>query len=93
MNWIMRGEPGHAPSCDEIRRLAAVRLRSLMQKLSDTQPAADELNNLRQIFKSLPLTSGDFSLAMNHLRNVERYLCSDEPGAARYELRLLSGGL
>ena len=74
---------------DEIRQLAVGRLRSLMQRLSDKERAAHDVDNLRTLFESLPLASGEFGLAVNRLQNAQRYLRSDEIGAARYELRLL----
>jgi hypothetical protein len=90
---FLRAERSEAASIDEIRRLAALRLRSLMQRLSDTTCAAVEFENLREIIESLSLSTAEFSLAMNRLRNARRYLSSDELGAARCELRLLLCGL
>ena len=90
---IPKAEQNHAVSIDETRKLATGRLRSLMQRLSNKERAADELDNLRTLIESLPLASGDFGVAMNRLRNAQRYLRSDEIGAARYELRLLFGCL
>jgi hypothetical protein len=90
---MLRGDRSQALSLDEIRKLAGVGLHSLRQKLSDTDRAAEELANLRAMLESIPQETGEFSLAMNRLRNAQRFLCSDETGAARYELRLLVGGL
>jgi hypothetical protein len=81
------------PSIDEMRNLAAGCLQSVMQNLSDGNRAADELDHLRTMIESLPLGAGEFCLAMNSIRNAERFLCSDEVGAAAYELRLLRGSL
>jgi hypothetical protein len=83
-----------APSTiDEIRSLAAGRLKSLVRNLSNLGRTANELHKLRTMIESLPLTSGEFCVAVNRLRNAQRYLCSDEIGAASYELRLLLGSL
>jgi len=91
--YFLREERSQAASVEEIRRLAALRLQSLMPKLNDTTRAADEIENLREIIESLPLSTAESSLAMNRLRNAQRYLSSDELGAARCELRLLLCGL
>src|SRR5262245_55657644 len=91
--YFLREERSQAASVDEIRRLAALRLQSLMPRLNDTTRAADEIENLREIIESLPLSTAESSLAMNRLRNAQRYLSSDELGAARCELRLLLCGL
>ena len=90
---FLRDERSQAASVDALRKLAAFRLRSLVQTLSDATRASDEMDNLRKIFESLPLSTAEFSLAMNRLRNARRYLSSNELGAARCELRLLFCGL
>ena len=90
---FLRNERARSASVDELRKLAAFRLRLLMQTLSDTTRASDEIDNLRRIFESLPLNTAEFGLAKNRLRNARRYLSSDELGAARCELRLLFCGL
>ena len=92
-HFCLRKTRSQAASVDELRQLAALRLHSLMQKLSDITRAAVEFENLREIFESLPLSTAEYSLAMNRLRNAQRYLTSDELGAARCELRLLLCGL
>src|SRR5260370_23157802 len=78
---------------EEIRRLATGRLQSLMRNLSNSDRTANELYRLRTMVESLPLSSGEFCVAMNRLRNAQRYLTGNEIGAARYELRLLLGSL
>jgi hypothetical protein len=45
------------------------------------------------LLDSLPLATGEYGTASNRLRNAHRYLVSQERGAARYELKLLSGSL
>src|SRR5262245_56821149 len=83
-----------APSTpEEIRRLTAGRLQSLLRNLSHSDRTANELYEVRTLIESLPLSSSEFGVAVNRLRNAQRYLCSDEIGAARYELRLLPGSL
>jgi hypothetical protein len=88
-----REEQFHAPSIDELRKTAGRVLRSLRFRSSDDERAGTEFDNLRTLIESLPAATSNFGLAMNRLRSVQRYLSSDEIGAARYELRLLLGGL
>ena len=51
------------------------------------------LCEVRELLEALPFSSGDFSRVANNLRNAERYLRSQEWGAASYELRLLAGAV
>ncbi len=52
------------------------------------------LKALEQVFdllRSLPLTSGEFGVGINRIDNARRYVRAGEYGAARYEVQLLSG--
>ena len=48
---------------------------------------------MREVLEALPLATPEFVRLTNHLQNAERYLRSDEHGAAAYELNLLHGVL
>jgi hypothetical protein len=48
------------------------------------------LPQVRLLLESLPLSTGEFGLAMNRLKSAGRYLRLGEPGAAKFELRLLA---
>jgi hypothetical protein len=52
-----------------------------------------ELGEVQALLEALPLSSGDFARAANNLKNAERYLQSNEYGAAAYELRMLTGAV
>lgn len=91
--FVSRAETGRVPQVHELRNRAAGRLRSLLQDLSDPRRATAELENLRTLFESLRQAGGESGLALNRLRYAQRFLGSDEVGAARYELRLLLGSL
>jgi len=80
-------------SIDEVRTEVTTRLRLLLPRLGSRSFAIAELNDIRDILNSLPLDSEDFGVAVNRLRNCYRYLCSNESGAARYELKLLLGNV
>jgi hypothetical protein len=50
-----------------------------------------ELGEVQALLEALPLSSDDFCRVSNNLKNAERYLESQERGAAAYELRLIAG--
>jgi hypothetical protein len=88
-NYFSKAEARQAAAFHGSCNHATARLRSLMQTLSGKDLATMEFDNLRTLIESLPLASSDFSLAGNYLRKAQRYLRSNEIGAALYELRLL----
>ena len=53
----------------------------------------EKIAEIRQLLEAVPLSTSEFGLATVRLDNAERYLNYGEPGAARYELRLLAGSL
>jgi len=52
-------------------------------------PRAD-LARVRAAIESLPLSSGEYCVALNRFLNARRYLAAGERGAAAFELRLLA---
>lgn len=48
---------------------------------------------VRRILESIPLPSGEYSVATNRVANAERYYESAEIGAATWELRMLRNQL
>ena len=52
-----------------------------------------QLGEVQTLLEALPLSSGDFSRVTNNLKNAERYLQSNEFGAAAFELRMLTGAV
>ena len=48
-----------------------------------------ELDELHLLLECLPLTTEEFSVAANRLKNAHRYLTAQEVGAARWELNAL----
>jgi hypothetical protein len=51
------------------------------------------LREVQELLEALPLSSADFSRVWNNVKNAERYMQSQEWGAAAYELRLLAGAV
>jgi hypothetical protein len=52
-----------------------------------------ELGEVQALLEALPLSSGDFCRVSNNLKNAQRYLQSQERGAAAYELRMIAGAV
>jgi hypothetical protein len=50
-------------------------------------------NALEALLESLPLPTAQFGLAMKRLNNVKDYVAAGEFGAARFELKIMLGGL
>ena len=48
-----------------------------------------EMDELRGLLETLPLTTEEFGLATNRLANAHRYVKAREAGAARWELNTL----
>jgi len=68
-------------------------LERLSQRRRLDDAALDDLQLAGSLLESLPLDTSQFALACGRLMNAERYLNADEPGAARFELRLLAAGI
>jgi hypothetical protein len=68
-------------------------LGRLLQKRQLDEAAHDDLAAARGMLEALPLSTDEFALACRRLQNARHYLRYTEPGAAWYELRLLSGSL
>jgi hypothetical protein len=62
------------------------------RSLPESDPR-DHLESVRSLLESLPLSTGEYGIGQNRLRNAERYLKSQEHGAARFELQMLAGSL
>ena len=86
-------EQDRVASAEEVRDRLVEYLKPLIEQEKVADVWKDLLTRAALLLESLPLTTSEFSVAMNRLNNARRYLESDERGAARYELRLLIGGL
>jgi len=80
-------------SRSELRVNLIRQLRSLMEQRPGIAVVADDLLDVVRMLKALPLSTGEFGLALNRIKNAHRYLVANEPGAARFELRLLLGSV
>ena len=73
----------------ELRRT----IEQLLTRLNrETDPLA-EMQQLRDSLVTIPLPVDEIIVVSKRLRNAQRYLVSQEIGAARYELKTLAGAL
>ena len=68
-------------------------VETLLEQTFDSIVSAPEWDELEELLESFPLPTAQFALAMNRLNNARNYFVAGEPGAARFELRLLLRGL
>ena len=68
-------------------------LSRLVRRVTGEGGASAEVNQLQTLLETLPLGSDEFGIACNRLRNAQRYLQSNEAGAARWELNALASQL
>jgi hypothetical protein len=64
-------------------------LARFLLRLHDGQRTNGEVDDLRILLETLPLSTDEFGLACNRLTNTKRYLQANELGAAGWELRAL----
>jgi len=78
---------------EQIQRSVVQCLGRLLLRRRLDEAACDGLQAARAMLESLPLATAQFDLACRRLKNAEHYLRYTEPGAARFELKLLAGSL
>ena len=82
------------PSFIDLRNQLVQHLQSLVDyPARELVKAEDKLLGALAMLNGLPLTTDEFGLAANRLKNAHRYFVAEEPGAARYELRLILSSL
>ncbi len=82
-----------APTIQQVHQSVQQTLRCLMQSRNLDDRTVHTFQATRGLLESLPLSTDEFGLACTRLDNARRYLEFTEPGAARYELRLLASSL
>lgn len=80
-------------SSEEVRSQLVQHLQEWIDPPTEDSPEEGELLDALGMLSALPLSTSEFTLAVNRLRNARRYLAANEPGAARFELRLLLGSV
>jgi hypothetical protein len=81
------------PTVDEIMRSATKCLVRLAAKRHFDDAVLDDFQAVRSMLDALPLSTDQYGLACTRLTNSLRYLVDAEPGAARFELQLLTTSL
>jgi hypothetical protein len=74
-------------------QVLADQLEALIAVLPHQVPETIDWELFHLALGALPLATEDYSVCYNELCSARKYLEGDEPGAARYELRLLLGHL
>jgi len=72
---------------DQLRVRAGACLDDLLENTFEGHWRGTEFS---AALEALPLTTAEISTARNRLQNARRYVECGEPGAARFELRMLS---
>jgi hypothetical protein len=85
--------PTTATTVVQIARSVNQCLGRLLQKRKLDEAAQDDFAAVRSMLEAMPLATDQFGLACTRLQNAQHYLQYTEPGAARYELRLLASSL
>jgi predicted component of type VI protein secretion system len=68
-------------------------LQAVIGEPAEKLATSDDWLNARAMLQTLPLSSDESRLALRRLDKVRRYFAANEPGAARFELRILCDAL
>ena len=74
---------------DEVCQQAEEHFSILLGNLKNVERLRKDLLVLRDLIDCVPLTTSEFDLTVARINNAQRYLESDEQGAAKYEIRQL----
>lgn len=74
---------------DDICRQVERQFRKILANIKNAAQLRYDLIRLRNILECVPMGTVDFDLVMSRINNAQRYLESEEQGAARYEVRQL----
>ena len=85
--------PSTATTAAQIAQSVNQCLGRLLQKRLLDEAARDDFAAARSLLEALPLAADEYGLACTRLENAQHYLQYTEPGAARYEVRMVAGSL
>ncbi len=80
-------------SLEVIATRAAQLLSNFLAKNCQTNNMLVCLDSIRGLLDCLPLDTVEYGLANLRIKNAERFLQSNEAGAAKFEIRMLKGSL
>ena len=83
----------HPDRNPDVWQAGLAKLRNLVLNVTQKRDLPSAFVEFQRLLEALPLSTEEFGLAGNRLRNSRRYLDSDEWGAAKYELLLLERSL
>jgi hypothetical protein len=86
---MMTSRPELMTSADDGYKPTLTFLARFLLRLHDGQRTNGEVDDLRILLETLPLSTDEFGLACNRVTNAKGYLQSNELGAAMWELRAL----
>lgn len=89
----MRIQTNTRVTIDSVYKPVLATLSRLVRKLTNEDAASAEVGQLQTLLETLPLSSDEFGIACNRLSNAQRYLQSNEAGAAHWELNALANQL
>ena len=77
----------------EITRQMKQHFSGMLQNLGSAERRKFHLDRISELLESLALATDEYDLANRRIKNTQRYFQSNEIGAAKYEIRLLTGVL
>ena len=77
----------------ELSAQVAKQFNRLFEDSTDTTSKLRALTNIQKLLECFAIGTYQFDLAIARVTNAKRYLESGETGAAKYEVRMLFGGL
>ncbi len=84
---------GYYPNLTGIARQTLQQFTKLLSNPNDSGKMLQCLDGIRELLQYMVLGTAEYNVAISRINNVQRYLESEEPGAAKYEVRLLIGVL
>ena len=78
---------------NEVSRQATLQLNKLLTDSTDASLKLRALRNVRRLLDCMVMGTYQYDVSVARINNAERYLNSGEPGAAKFEIRMLFGRL
>jgi len=85
---IQRGNNGYS-QLDAICRQAEEQFSNLLANMKNAARLRCDLRDLHELIECVPLGTDEYDLTIARINNAQRYLESNEQGAAKYEIRQL----
>lgn len=78
---------------DEVSRQTTRLINQLLRESTTSGLKLRAMGNLRKLLQCMALGTHQYDVAIVRVNNAQRYLECGEPGAAKFEVRMLSSGL